>query len=345
RDADALARVEARAAVATRQADCSKPDSITSAIQEARLVVNALPGFLGFQALRTILEAGKDVVDISFFPEDALALHGLARERGVVALTDCGVAPGMSNFLLGYWDAHLEVQRFECLVGGLPQHPKPPFHYKAPFSPIDVIEEYTRPARIQRQGQAIVLPALSEVEAVAIPPVGDLEAFNSDGLRSLLHTLPHIPDMVEKTLRYPGHAHLISQFEAAGFFQEAPIVVDGQPVSPLALSSQLLTDQWKLEAGEPELTVMRIRIAGNDAGKPRTIQYDLYDTYDPATDTSSMARTTGYTCTAMVDLLLKGLYTTPGIAPPEHIGRDQQCHDAVLAYLKQRGVHYRLTEI
>src|SRR5487761_804719 len=193
-----LARL-AKQGINTRRLDIGDAQALAACVQPFALVVCAVPGFMGYRTLKTLLEAGKQVADISFFPEDALELDALAKLRGVTALVDMGVAPGMDNLILGHHDAQMQVSRFECLVGGLPQHPKPP------FSPIDVIEKYTRPARLQRGGRVLTLPALTEREMLEFEGVGTLEAFNTDGLRSLLKTMAHIPEMVEKTLRYPGH--------------------------------------------------------------------------------------------------------------------------------------------
>ena len=67
--------------------------------------------------------------------------------------------------------------------------------------------------------------------------------------------------------------------------------------------------------------------------------FNLLDYYNTDTEVSSMARTTGYTCTAMVNLVAKGLWTEPGVATPEMVGRNKECFDAVTAYLADRGVH------
>jgi lysine 6-dehydrogenase len=343
RDPASLAGLSTLPTITTQVADLSDRALLGRLVAPFDLVVCAVPGFLGFVTLEAVIEAGKPVVDISFAPENALALNDLAVRRNVPALVDFGVAPGMDNFLLGYHDARMKVTSFECLVGGLPRTRTWPFEYKAPFSPVDVIEEYTRPARLVENGAIVTKPALSDIERVDIDPVGTLEAFNTDGLRSLLFTMPHIPDMKEKTLRYPGHAGLMQILQAAGFFSPDPVEVDGLAVSPLALTSRLLVDAWKLAPGEEELTVMRVRIEGEVDGRRVTHTYDLYDVYDPATGLSSMARTTGFACTAAVELVLSGRFTTPGVHPPETVGRSQECFDAVMGYLKERGVHYKYT--
>jgi lysine 6-dehydrogenase len=300
------------------------------------IVVTAVPGFMGFDTLQAVINAGKNVVDISFFPEDASVLDLLAKEKNVTAVVDCGVAPGMSNWIIGRYNATMKIDAFEIYVGGLPLHPQPPFFYKAPFSPIDVIEEYTRPARLKENGVIVTKPALTDRELMQFEGVGTLEAFNTDGLRSLLYTMPHIPTQIEKTLRYPGHVDLILALQQTGFFSSEPRIVNGNELSPLQLTSQLLIDQWKLGETEEELTVMKVLLHGEGS----TIEYNLLDKYDEATQTSSMARTTGYTCTAAVNLLLNGMITKKGVFPPELLGDDKDCFDFVLKYLEERGVQW-----
>lgn len=301
------------------------------------IVVTAVPGFMGYITLEAVINAGKDVVDISFFPEDALQLDALAKEKNCTVITDCGVAPGMSNFIIGRYNAIMKVDAFECYVGGLPKERKPPFQYKAPFSPVDVIQEYIRPARLVENGTIVTRPALSERELMNFGEVGELEAFNTDGLRSLIFTMPHIPDMKEKTLRYPGHIDLIIALQEAGFFDTTELRIHDTVITPLDFTSRLLVKEWKLGEEEEEFTVMKVIVKGEG----KTVVYDLLDRYDTATRISSMARTTGYTCTAAVNMIAKGLFSEKGVFPPELIGYREDCFDFVLAYLESRGVHWK----
>ena len=222
------------------------------------LVICAVPGFLGFETLKSIIEAKKNVIDISFFSENSLELDALAKEMQVTAIVDCGVAPGMDNIILGHYNEIMKLTDFECLVGGLPKEKKWPFCYKAPFSPIDVIEEYTRPARYVENGYEVVREALTDCDYVHFDKVGTLESFNSDGLRSIIHTMPHIPNMKEKTLRYPGHVEYVRVLKESGFFSESSIEVNGTQISPLDFTSKILFNEWKLGPNEEEITVMRM---------------------------------------------------------------------------------------
>lgn len=327
--------------IKTQQLDLSDYNQYSKWLQPFDLVVTAVPGFMGYRCLEAVINAGKNCVDISFFPEDALSLDQLAKEKGVTIITDCGVAPGMSNFIIGHYNTLMTIHSFEIYVGGLPKIRKKPFEYKAPFSPVDVIEEYSRPARLKENGIIVVKPALSERSYMHFDGIGTLEAFNTDGLRSLLFTLPHIPNQKEQTLRYPGHVDLILALQAAGFFAEDPISIGTASIRPIDFSSQLLFKEWKLGPEEEEFTVMRVIINGEKAGKPERVEYNLLDRYDGETKASSMSRTTGYTCTAAVGLLSEGIFSDKGVFPPEKVGSQPGCLQYVLDYLKQRTVEWR----
>jgi lysine 6-dehydrogenase len=321
------------------KADLSDFVSYSSLLQPFNFVICAVPGFMGYNALQAIINAGKNVVDISFFPEDALQLNHLAKQKNVTAIVDCGVAPGMSNLVLGYYNSKMKITNFECMVGGLPKTRVKPFEYKAPFSPIDVLEEYTRPARYVENSHIVTKPALSDAELINFENVGTLESFNTDGLRSILFTMGHIPNMKEKTLRYPGHIDLMKGLIAAGFLNTEK--VNGLPISPMDFTSKLLFNQWKLGEEEAEFTIMQIKVSDDR----KTITYDLYDEYDTTTKTSSMSRTTGYTATAALNMLADGLFTDKGVFPPELVGSNENCFNYILGYLKERNVIYRRSEV
>jgi saccharopine dehydrogenase-like NADP-dependent oxidoreductase len=329
--------------ITKRKADLSKAKAVKAAVKDAHLVVGAVPGFMGFATVKAVLEAGKDIVDISFFGEDPFRLDELAKSKGLVALTDIGVAPGCDNLILGYLETQLDrVQRFECLVGGLPWVRAWPYEYQAGFSPSDVLEEYTRPARYVAHGREVVLPALSEPELVDLPGVGTLEAFNTDGLRTLIHTVD-APFKKEKTLRYPGHIEKMRMLRETGFFRKDPIEVGGVQVAPWDLTTKLLFPMWQMKEGDEDFTVMRVVVEGEKKGKTVTFTYDLLDSYDRASKTTSMARTTGYTCTAAVRMVAQGLYKRKGISPPEYVGREKDCWAFIRKELAKRRVVFRAT--
>jgi len=343
RDPEAFARLAKNPNIKTVSIDLSNPKTVTRLVKGYDLVLSAVPGFMGFQTLQAVIAVGKSVVDIAFFPEDPFLLQSQARKAGVTAIVDCGVAPGMSNLLVGHAASRLEETHMVLIyVGGLPEIREWPYEYKAVFSPADVLEEYIRPARYIQNGALVVKPALSEPERLEFPGVGTLEAFNTDGLRTLARTMA-APDMKEKTLRYPGHIEKMAMLRETGFFSAEEIEVGGVKVRPLDVTSRLLFPKWKLREGEADLTVMKIIVEGRRDQKTLRYTYDLLDRHDPASGVHSMARTTGYTASCALRLLAGGRFKDKGIVPPEFIGRKPECVKFMLDGLQKRGVVYRET--
>jgi saccharopine dehydrogenase-like NADP-dependent oxidoreductase len=325
--------------LATIQADLGTPSAIQAVIKDFDMVVGAMPSTLGLQTLKAVIDGGKSFSDISFMAEDPMTLDDLARQRSATVVFDCGVAPGLANMIIGHCHAQLdETTDASYYVGGLPKHPQWPYKYKAPFAPADVVEEYTRPARLVENGRQVVKPALSEPELIDFPQVGTLEAFNTDGLRSLLHTVK-AANMREKTLRYPGHAELMRVFRETGLFSKVEVDVGGKKVRPLDVTSRLLFSKWRLEPGEEEFTILRVIVEGRKHGQRLRYTYDLYDEYDAATGRHSMARTTAFPNAIMARWIARGEFHRPGVCPPETVGAEPGMLDRMIHELSQRGVH------
>jgi lysine 6-dehydrogenase len=342
-----LAKLEGAARISRRTADLATRAGVAAAVAAADVVVGAVPGFLGRRMLETVLDSGKSIADISFAPEDPLELDAKARQSGAVAIVDCGVSPGLSNFAAGRAASKLdEIETLKIYVGGLPAERRWPWEYGIVFSATDVIEEYTRPARIRQDGRIVVRPALSETELVNIPPIGTLEGFLTDGLRTLLSTVP-ARNMMEKTLRYPGHAERMRALSETGFFREEPIEVDGVAVSPRRLSETLLFRAWKMEPGAEEFTVLRVVAEGRRGRAGARLIFDLFDRTDAAAGITSMARTTGFPCAVVARLLARGELPGAGVRALEHLGRDGWIHDRIVQELSTRKVEWseRLEEI
>lgn len=347
RDAARLEAVAAKAgdAIHTRAADLSDPGDVKAAIAEADVVVGALPSGFAFGTLKTVLEAGKPYADISFMVEDAWDLDGLAKERGATAVVDCGVAPGMTNVFAGRAAHALEpCERIAIYVGGLPRERRLPFEYKAGFAPADVIEEYTRPSRVVEGGEVVVKPALTEPELLEFPGVGTLEAFLTDGLRSLVVRLPNVTHMFEKTMRYPGHRELMLAFRDAGLFGTEPVDVGGARVRPVDVATALLVPRWTFAEGEADLVCMRVVADGVRDGRPTRLVWELHDDFDPATGWTAMARTTAFPCAITARLLAEGAIEGAGVLTPEQLGQREGILERYLAELERRGVKYRSRE-
>jgi len=329
--------------VLTVQYDLSNPQGVTALVSEYDLVINAVPGFMGFETAKAVIHAGKSGTCIAFYEEDPFELDRLARENNVTMIMDCGIYPGMGSALIMHTAQKLDkVERVLTYVGGLPEIREWPSEYKAVFSPIDVIEEYIRPARYIENGHEVVRPALSDPEYVFFPKIGTLEAFNTDGLRTLAKTLD-APNMKEKTLRYPGHIEKMAVLRAMGFFSKEPtLTINGQKVSPLEVTAQILFPNWRLKPGEGDITIFRSTVEGLKDGKKIKYTIDMFDRYCPETDVTSMARTTGYTATLALRMIAEGLYTRKGISPPEYMGKHPECVDYMMKGLQERGIRYTI---
>jgi len=206
-----------------------------------------------------------------------------------------------------------------------------------------VIEEYTRPARIVVDGKIIEKPALSDPEIINYKEVGDLEAFNTDGLRSLMKTMK-IPNMIEKTMRYPGHIDLMKIFREVGLFNQKEIDVNGKPIRPIDLTAKLMFPFWLPEKGEKDFTLLEVYIDGESDSKKSSHHYYVFDSYDPVEDNSSMARTTGFTCCAAARFFLEHQYDRKGICPPEFLGEDERCYNYIISYLSNKGIKINHSE-
>lgn len=339
--AEALLKLREFPGIQTIKADLGDLPELVALANGFDLVVSAVPGHMGYRTLETLIECRKNVVDIAFFPEDMFSLDEKAKALGVTVICDMGVAPGMSNVLLGYGASMLDhLEKGIIYVGGLPVVRTWPYEYKAVFSPIDVIEEYTRPARYIDGGRLVVREALSDPELIDFPGIGTLEAFNSDGLRTLATTLKG-DYMIEKTLRYKGHIEKMAVLRDTGFFSKEPLNINGTLISPLEFTSRLLFPKWKLEPGEEDLTVMQVITEGTRDGVRQRYTWNLYDRYDTASGIHSMARTTGYAATMAARLIAGGLYHEKGVSAPEFLGRNPVFVNYLLEGLRRRGVVYR----
>ncbi len=297
------------------------------------LIVLAIPGSIAFNILKKLIPLGKNIVDISFFPEKASELNDLAMKYNTSVVVDCGVAPGLCNMFLGYHVKNDQVNSYKCYVGGLPFERKLPWQYKAPFSPTDVLEEYTRLVYFRQNGIEKVVEAMTGLEQINIDSVGTLDAFYTDGLRSVLESYPDIPNMEEKTLRYPGYIQKIQFLKDAGFLNTNKINVNGIEIAPFDLTSKILINDWKL-GDDMEFTAMKVEIETNN----EKFTYNLFDNKDIMTGYSSMARTTGFTANAVVNLFKENLIQQKGIIFPEKIGEDENLFRKVFNYLEERNI-------
>jgi len=263
---------------------------------EVDIVVNMLPGDIGKIAMNTLNEQNYRTVDLSFSDETPDLHDEKARDWGTSILWDVGIAPGLSNMLLAEAYRRLgPLAKAEVRVGGNPTGPTGGWNYMAPFSPKDVIAEYTRPARVIRDGEEVILPALTERHMIDVPEHGQMEAFLTDGLRSVLSSIPAV-EMSEYTVRWPGHIQRFIDERNAGTLDE----------------DELLREWW-YDHKMPEFTWMEVKAEGHDGTEMvwRVADYG-------GDDGSSMARSTGMvTACCVEEWLADPEMLPPGVHAPE----------------------------
>jgi len=324
--------------VSSIRLDVADQHTLLDTLRGYTLVMGFLPGNLGYRLAETCVKAGKDMVDVSYMAENPLLLDNKAAKAGVTVVPDCGLAPGISNLLVGHAAASLnEVRTVRIMVGGLPEKPLPPLGYVITWSAESLIDEYTRKAGIIRKGRKTEVEALSELEEIEFPGVGKLEAFYTDGLRTLMYTIDKPDEMWEKTLRYPGHAERIKMLRALGFFDESPVSVNGTRISPRKLTATLLTQ--KLQRPEnKDIVALRVEVSGIEKCKKTKYRYHLLDFYDEKHNVTAMARTTAYPASIAARLLLGKAIKDKGLVPVEKIGMHNELFRTFIDELEKRNV-------
>jgi len=320
------------------QTDASNRSELVSTMKKFDMVVGALPGSMGHRACKASIAAKVDMVDVSFMPEDVMTLNKDALKAKVRVVPDCGMSPGLGSILVGHAVSRLdEVESVHNLNGGNPEKTVPPLSYVITWSARDLIELYTRKAKIVRNGKIVQVDAMSGLEEIVFPGVGKLEAFYTDGLRTLLHTVKVTKEMWEKSLRYPGHIEKIKLLKTLGFFEEKPIEFEGIGVCPREVTAKLL--EGKLKRPEtPDIVVMRVEVSGLKNGKKMKYTYHMLDRFDKKRKITALARTTAYTTSIIAQLVANKAIEEKGVIPPEKLGMNEKLYKKFMGMMKKRGV-------
>jgi lysine 6-dehydrogenase len=324
------------------QLDAAKHNELVKTLEDFDLAMGFLPGKLGHRLAEACIDARNDLVDVSYMAENPLTLNDKAIKAGVTIIPDCGLAPGISNTLVGHAAGKFDKVQTVCImVGGLPEKPVPPLGYVITWSLESLIDEYTRKARIVKEGEIVEVEALNGLEEIEFPNVGRLEAFYTDGLRTLPYTVSNVDNMWEKTLRYPGHAEKIKLLKALGFFDEKQINVEDVSLSPRKLTVKLF-DQKLRRPEIRDIVAMKIEVSGIKNDKHMRYVYHMLDRYDENRGITAMARTTAYPASIIAQLMLKKAVKAKGVVPLERLGVSEEFFSKFLNELEKREI--RITE-
>jgi len=290
-----------------------------------------LPGSIGYDAVKTIISAGFNVVDVSFYREDPWELAGYASKQGVVLVVDAGIAPGLSNFLVGAGVRRIGARKAYIYVGGISKRRDAnPLGLAAAWSVEDLIDEYLRPAKYIVRGKVKVVDPLSvEPGRFEVPGLGELEYFYTDGLRTLLKSFPMMEYMAEYTLRWPGHLELMKKLARLGLLDEKNLNIDGCPVTPRKCFAAILKDSL---SGVEDLVVLVVILESSKG----TLRFRVV--VEPDENWSAMAKATASFQASVAELVAEADLPR-GLVVPEKLGLDKDYAREIMARIEKRGIH------
>lgn len=297
--------------------------AVRAAFSRCDAVLSAIPYYFNASLARLAVECGVHFADLggnTRIVQEQKQLHEAARVKGISIIPDTGLAPGMVNVIAQHGiDQFDTVEAVKLFVGGLPQVPEPPLGYQIAYSIEGMVDYYTTPSLVVRDGQPATVSALSELESVTFGDgVGTLEAFHTaGGLSTMVYRYAgKIPVMEYKTLRYPGHAAIMRAIRDLGLLDTAEVDVKGQRVSPRDVFVKVAGDH--LRKGKPDLVALRVTVTGRREGRRETRAWEVVDRYDAEHGISAMMRTTGYTLSITGQLQAAGAIA-PGVHTPDEI--------------------------
>ncbi|HTG53545.1 MAG TPA: saccharopine dehydrogenase C-terminal domain-containing protein [Gemmatimonadaceae bacterium] len=323
--------------------DVRDHDAVLALMRESDAVMSAIPYYFNLDLAKLAVEAGTNFCDLGGNTEIVFQqkqLNDKAAAKGKTIVPDCGLAPGMVNILSQYGIEQLDkVERVKIFVGGLPQHPEPPLNYQIVYSLEGVLDYYTTLSWVVRDGKRTQVKALSEIEKVEFAsPVGALEAFHTAGGLSTMawRYEGKIPTMEYKTLRYPGHAHIMEAIRELGLLELTPVEVKGLKVIPRDATVAAMGPKLTKPNGR-DLVALRVTVEGTKAGKAKKVGWELICYYDEARKISAMMQTTGYSLSITGQMQAKGEIKPAGVHTPD------ECVPAAkyIAELDKRGVHIK----
>ncbi len=323
--------------------DVRDRDAVLALMKESDAVMSAIPYYFNLDLAKLAVEAGTNFCDLGGNTEIVFQQKQLSEKaaaKGKTIIPDCGLAPGMVNILAQHGISKLDsVNSVKIFVGGLPQHPEPPLNYQIVYSLEGVLDYYTTLSWVVRDGKRTQVKALSEREPVEFPnPVGMLEAFHTaGGLTTMAWRYEgKIPSMEYKTLRYPGHAHIMEAIRELGLLDLAPVDVKGTKVIPRDVTVATMGPRLTKPTGR-DLVALRVVVDGMKAGKSARVGWELIAYYDEARGISAMMQTTGYSLSITGQMQARGEIKPAGVHTPD------ECvpADEYIAALDKRGVHIK----
>jgi lysine 6-dehydrogenase len=327
-----------------RQLDASREDQVAAALKGFDAAVACTTYQHNAGLTRAAITAGCHLVDLggnNDVVSEQLKLSPEAVKAGIIAIPDCGLAPGMVSLMVADGVERLDqVKAARIRVGGLPQSPRPPLNYQIVFSVEGLINEYWEPCLILEGGRRQTVNPMTGLEKLEFDGIGELEAFSTSGGSSTLpDTYENKIDFLDyKTIRYPGHCILVRAMLELGLASRKPVEIDGQPVEPRAIFRSVLSRA--LGFNDVDMVLVRVIVEGEKDGKPRTITYEIVDRQDSKTGLSAMMRCTAFPAAIIAHLAASGQITARGVLPQEVAVKPS----LFFTQLKRRGIELTVRE-
>ena len=331
--------------VKLHKTDPLSEENIPKIFKKDVVIISALPAKLRGKLILAVIKGSANLVDITFGNDDIREYLPLSGDSSFLIIPDCGLAPGISNFIVGkFTGAFEELENVEIYVGGLPNKPVPPLEYKITFASDSVVDEYINPAKVVENGKIVVREALSGIEEFPNDSLGHpLEVFYTDGLRSLIDTIRSPRNMFEKTIRYKGHAEKVKILRELGFFDSAERDIDGNMVIPRKLTEKILDEKLRYpEIGDT--VILKIRVSGMKNGKKLIMEANMIYRCEARPDYTGMSITTASPASVIAQMIGENMIRGKGIVTMEEIASGEGIFDEFIKRLSDRGVKIDIKE-
>ncbi len=286
--------------------------------------VSAVPYNYNYALSKLAIETDTCFVDLGGNNDMVTKQFGLsdtAKEKGVALVPDCGLAPGMVSIITAHAAGELaRVDSVRIRVGGLPVNPDPPLNYALSFSVHGLINEYIEPAVILEDGRIKTVPSLTGAEEIEFPrPFGLMEAFyTSGGVSTLPDTFENrISQLDYKTIRYPGHCHIMKAMVDLGFADSSEIDLDGTRFVKRDLFETMLSESFKDTSADDDVILLRVVAKGNKRGAAKELRYQAIEYGDKHAGLTAMMRMTAFPAAIILQMLIGGKIKETGTLKQE----------------------------
>ncbi len=332
----ALRKTEAHPLLRTYEVDARDTPTLQPIVAGSAVVVSCVGPEHSPRLAELAIEAGAHFVDLGG-PLNDPELSERAATRGKWIVTGSGLGPGLVNVLVvEALDAFPEADRVRVLVGDVPASPSPPFNHRLAHSAEKLIDDYTSPVSVVRDGSVQTRDPLTGIEHVEIDDFGMMEAFYAgSGLGALVSRLADRLDRLDiKILRYPGHAEQMRFLLDLGMADSTVLDIRTHLTYRDVLVRRL---RQRLGGAYEDAVILRVdadRVAGVASGEAQRHTIRLVDRWDEATGLSAMQRCTAFPAASMAAHL--------AFDPPPGGGHESLENvlpaDILLADLAERGI-------